>query len=152
MTTSRRSPERRPRGGHADAPDEIAKSPQPPAGMSFAHLATSAAGIAGRPVTFTTAVLLLLACAILGPVFHFADAWQLAVNTGTTIVTFLMVFLIQNTQNRDTVALHIKLDELIRVTRGARNALMALEDLDEQQLVRLRRDLERGGKPRRTTD
>jgi low affinity Fe/Cu permease len=87
-----------------------------------------------------------------GPAFHYADAWQLAVNTGTTIVTFLMVFLIQNTQNRDTVALHIKLDELIRVTRGARNAMMALEDLDEEQLVRLRRELEHDGERGRQPD
>jgi low affinity Fe/Cu permease len=115
------------------------------AASSFAHLATSAASLAGRPLTFLVAVLLLLVWAVLGPMFHYADAWQLAVNTVTTIVTFLMVFLIQNTQNRDTVALHIKLDELIRVTRGARNAMMALEDLDEEQLLRLRQELEHDG-------
>jgi low affinity Fe/Cu permease len=80
-----------------------------------------------------------------GPLFGFSDSWQLIINTGTTIVTFLMVFLIQNTQNRDTQELHLKLDELIRATKGARNMLLDLEELDDQQLERLRVVYERIG-------
>lgn len=87
-----------------------------------------------------------------GPLFDYSDTWQLVVNTGTTIVTFLMVFLIQNTQNRDTQALHLKLDELIRVTKGAHNRLLDLEELDDQQLERLRLVYERLGQKARKAD
>jgi low affinity Fe/Cu permease len=80
---------------------------------------------------------------VTGPLFHFSDTWQLVINTGTTIVTFLMVFLIQNTQNRDSEAIHIKLDELIRAMDGAHNALLDLEELDEQALNRIRVNYER---------
>jgi low affinity Fe/Cu permease len=108
----------------------------------FTRFAKWTARVAGRPATFALAVTVILAWAVTGPLFGFSDTWQLVINTGTTIVTFLMVFLIQNTQNRDTEALHVKLDELIRASRGAHNALLDLEELDEEELDRIRGDYE----------
>jgi low affinity Fe/Cu permease len=104
----------------------------------FTHFAKWTAHAAGQPVTFAVAVGVLVVWALTGPMFHFNDSWQLVINTGTTIITFLMVFLIQNTQNRDAVAVHLKLDELIRAVHGARNRLMDLEDLTEEELEALR--------------
>jgi len=99
--------------------------------------------VTGRPVTFLIAVLVILAWVITGPLFKFSDTWQLVINTGTTIVTFLMVFLIQNTQNRDSEATQIKLDELIRAIKGAHNALLDLEELEDEHLDRIRDHYER---------
>jgi low affinity Fe/Cu permease len=93
---------------------------------------------AGAPITFCLAVGVVLVWAITGRWFGFSDTWQLVINTGTTIVTFLMVFLIQNTQNRDATAMQIKLDELIRAIEGAQNRIIAVEDMPEEGLVRLR--------------
>lgn len=108
----------------------------------FTRFAKWTSHITGRPVTFAVALLALVVWAVSGPVFGFSDTWQLVINTGTTIVTFLMVFLIQNTQNRDSEALHIKLDELIRANRGAQNALLDLEELEEKELDKIRQDYE----------
>lgn len=90
---------------------------------------------AGRPTTFLIAALLVVAWAVTGPMFDFSETWQLFINTGTTIVTFLMVFLIQSAQNRDSQAIHLKLDELIRAKKGARNMLLDLDDLSDEQLA-----------------
>ncbi|HSF30571.1 MAG TPA: low affinity iron permease family protein [Candidatus Tectomicrobia bacterium] len=115
----------------------------------FTRFAKWTARISGRPVTFALAVAIILVWAVTGPVFGFSDTWQLVINTSTTIVTFLMVFLIQNTQNRDTEALQIKLDEVIRALEGAHNALLDLEELDEEQLDRIRSNYEQLAKAAR---
>ncbi len=104
----------------------------------FTQFANAAARATGRPGTFVLAASIVVVWAILGPVFHFSDTWQLVINTGTTIITFLMVFLIQNTQNRDSEAMHVKLDEVIRALGGAHNALLDLEELDEEMLDKMR--------------
>ena len=95
----------------------------------------------GSPAALGVAALVIVVWALSGPIFGFSDTWQLVINTGTTIVTFLMVFLIQNTQNRDTEALQLKIDELIRVTEQARNRLITLEDLTEEEMDKVKREL-----------
>ena len=109
----------------------------------FHRIAQKTSNAVGSAWAFSLAVLIIIGWAASGPIFKFSDTWQLVINTGTTIVTFLMVFLIQNTQNRDAKVLHLKLDELIRVTRKARNHLVDLEDCTDEELEQLEREFER---------
>ncbi|HET8763377.1 MAG TPA: low affinity iron permease family protein [Gemmatimonadales bacterium] len=108
----------------------------------FTRFAHTTARISGHVGTFITATVVIVIWAVTGPLFHFSDTWQLVINTGTTIVTFLMVFLIQNTQNRDSQAVQIKLDELIRAIESANNSLLDLEDLEQADLDLIRGDYE----------
>jgi low affinity Fe/Cu permease len=105
----------------------------------FTRFAKWSSRATGHPATFMGGVLVVILWAALGPHFHYSDTWQLVINTGTTIITFLMVFLIQNTQNRDTVAIQVKLDELIRAVEGAHNRLIDLEDLDDEELDKMKK-------------
>ena len=104
----------------------------------FTRFSKWTAHTTGKPATFVLALAVIVIWAVTGPIFHWSDTWQLVVNTGTTIITFLMVFLIQSTQNRDAVAVQVKLDELLRISPGAHNVLLDLEELDERELDRLR--------------
>ena len=107
--------------------------------MKFDRFAQWLANHSGRPVIFIIALMLIIAWGVSGPLFHFNDTWQLVINTSTTIITFLMVFLIQNTQNRDNDELHIKIDELLRTTKRAHKALLDLEDMGPAELHALRK-------------
>ena len=109
----------------------------------FNWCATRTSAGAGHPITFGTAVAVIIVWAATGPLFHYSDTWQLVINTGTTIVTFLMVFLIQNTQNRDAKAIHLKLDELIRAKKGARNRLVDLENCTDEELDQIEAEFKR---------
>ena len=128
--------------------------------LNFSHYARVVADALGTPWAFFTACAFVIAWAAAGPLFGFSDAWRLVINTGTTIATFLIVFLIQNTQNRDAKALHLKLDELIRTLRGARNDLIDLEDCTDEELETLQREFvklrngrsARGSEQRRTLE
>ena len=111
-------------------------------GAVFEHLASRVAAAAGRPLAFALALAIVLGWGVSGPLFGFSDTWQLVINTGTTIVTFLMVFLIQNAQNRDAAAIQAKLDELIRAIDGARNQFIGIEHLTEAELERIRGTIE----------
>jgi low affinity Fe/Cu permease len=116
--------------------------PRHRSGRSFTRFAKITSRATGRPLAFILAVAVVLTWLITGPIFHYSDTWQLVINTATTVVTFLMVFLIQNTQYRDTEALHLKLDELLRVTEGAHTALLDLEELSDQELDTIRKKYE----------
>jgi low affinity Fe/Cu permease len=109
----------------------------------FSNMACGAARYAGHPLAFLTAVVLVLIWAFTGPMFHYSDTWQLVINTSTTIVTFLMVFLIQHTQNRDTLAVQLKLAELIMAATGAEDRLATAEDLSEEELEEMHKDYQR---------
>jgi len=122
----------------------------------FRKFAQAASQAVGSSWAFILAVLIILVWGATGPMFHYSDTWQLVINTGTTIITFLMVFLIQNTQNRDAKAIHLKLDELIRAVEGARTHLVELEELSDEELERLQKQFTRlrnsEPKDRRVTD
>jgi low affinity Fe/Cu permease len=115
----------------------------------FSRFAKWTAHATGHPLAFVLAAVIIVVWLVSGPLFGFSDTWQLVINTGTTIVTFLMVFLIQNTQNRDSAAVHLKLDELVRTVNGAHNALLNLEELTETDLERLRSQYEALGRAAR---
>jgi low affinity Fe/Cu permease len=126
---------------------------------AFRVFAQRSSAMLGSAWAFTGAVLVILVWLLTGPMFHFSDTWQLIINTATTVVTFLMVFLIQNTQNRDAKAMHLKLDELIRALKGARNQLVDLEELSdeelkilEEQFRRMRKRAEKDGRHSRHTE
>ncbi|HYC24184.1 MAG TPA: low affinity iron permease family protein [Candidatus Bathyarchaeia archaeon] len=121
----------------------MSDQPHAAPGDVFRRMAHRSADIFGSAWAFIGALLLVAAWAALGPYFRYSDSWQLVINTGTTIVTFLMVFLIQNAQNRDARAIHLKLDELIRGVRGARNGMISLEELTEEQLDALQQEFQR---------
>ena len=112
----------------------------------FTRVSTSIATAVGQPLAFVLATMIIVVWAVTGPIFHFSDTWQLVVNTGTTIVTFLMVFLIQNAQNRDAAAMQAKLDELLRAVTKARDQFIGVEHLTEREIEMIRRALEREAK------
>jgi len=109
----------------------------------FHKFAYATSEVMGSPWAFLIAVSTIVVWGLLGPVFHYSDSWQLIINTGTTIITFLMVFLIQNTQNRDAQAFHLKLNELIHAIKGARNKMIDLEDLSDEELKKLKQEFEK---------
>lgn len=112
----------------------------------FNHLANATAKLAGRPWTFIVCLAVVLIWAVTGPVFRYSETWQLVINTGTTIVTFLMVFLIQNTQNRDAAAMHAKMDELIYAVKKADAGFIGIEHLTDKELAAILREVERRGR------
>ena len=118
----------------------------------FRAFSRNTASAVGSAWAFIIAITVIVVWAVTGPMFHFSDTWQLIINTGTTIVTFLMVFLIQNTQNRDGKAIQLKLDELIRALEGARNKLVDLEDLSDEELKKLQKEFERLQRQSKETD
>jgi low affinity Fe/Cu permease len=114
---------------------------------AFRQFAKRSAEAVGTPTASLASIALILVWGSMGPVFHYSDTWQLVINTATTIITFLMVFLIQNTQNRDSKAIHLKLDELIKAMRGARNSVIDLDSLTDDQLKRLENEYKKLGGP-----
>jgi low affinity Fe/Cu permease len=109
----------------------------------FRRWSAKVAEVVGSPWAFLLAALAVVVWAVTGPIFHYSDTWQLVINTATTVITFLMIFLVQNTQNRDAKAIHLKLDELIRSNAAARNSMLDLEDLDDEELARLAAEFQR---------
>jgi len=109
----------------------------------FRKISAKISGVVGSPLSFALAIIVIILWAASGPRFSYSDTWQLVINTGTTIITFLMVFIIQNTQNRDTKAIHLKLDELIKGVRGARNGLIDLEEMTDEELNALQKEFQK---------
>jgi low affinity Fe/Cu permease len=131
----------------ADEPESVARRLH----NYFSHFAQQTSHATGQPTTFLLALMVIVVWGITGPIFNYSDTWQLFINTGTTIVTFLMVFLIQNTQNRDTLALHLKLSELVFAVKGAKNKYAALEMLEDQELEDLHAEFSRRAEHMRET-
>src|SRR5437899_224912 len=129
---------RRPKPNHSEKEKERREVKE-----HFRTFSHAVAETMGSAWSFTVAIVIIMAWAVTGPIFHYSDTWQLVINTATTIVTFLMVFLIQNTQNRDAKAIHLKLDELIRAIKGARDSLVDLENLSDEELERLKKEFNR---------
>ena len=125
--------------GHAPKHDATAAGQQKTHGR-FGHFAQETSRITGKPITFLLAVAVVLVWAVTGPIFNYSDTWQLVINTGTTVVTFLMVFLIQNTQNRDTLALQLKLSELVLAAKNVEDRFATIEDLSDEELEELHKD------------
>lgn len=125
----------------SNLPIGMASAGAPSKGDWFGGLAVATSRLSGRPATFLLAVAVVIVWGVTGPLFGFSDTWQLVINTGTTIVTFLMVFLIQATQNRDTLALQLKLDELIVATSNARNEIAGIEEAPDEQIERAKLEL-----------
>jgi low affinity Fe/Cu permease len=121
---------------------------QPIPGFGFRRFAQATSQASGSSVAFAAAVLLVVSWAVAGPFFGYSDSWELVINTLTTIITFLMVFLIQNTQNRDAMAMQLKLDELVRAVEGARNSLLDLENVSDEELAKLKEEFGRLSKER----
>ena len=125
------------------ANDSIGPNQTTPASSTKGSVVIFSASPIGRAHTFGLAIAVVLLWAATGPIFGYSDAWQLVINTGTTIITFLMVFLLQHTQNRDTIAIQLKLDELNRVNKSARNRILSLEDMTEDELKQIKASFER---------
>src|SRR5207248_1585821 len=141
MTANGHQPRRS--GGANHAKHAVTRRQRPiKTNHGFQGFARSMARMAGRPSAFFLAIVAIVMWAMLGPIFHFSDTWQLVINTATTIITFLMVFVIQNTQNRDSEAMQLKLDELIRANKGCHNAVLDIEELSEEELDRLKQGYE----------
>ena len=122
--------------------ETLAKTEGHGSSFGFARFSALVAALAGRPITFALALTIIIIWAASGPLFHFSDTWQLVINTGTTIITFLMVFVIQNAQNRDAMAIQVKLDELICATKDARDKLVGIENLDDVVVSDLKAEIE----------
>ena len=133
-------------GVKTDAPSNVVADISPRLRQAVHDFAHTSACAVGSPWSFLLACVVVVAWAVTGPVFGWSDTWQLVINTGTTIITFLMVFLIQNTQNRDAQALHLKLDEIIRALHGARNKLIDLEESSDEEIEGLRKEFQRARK------
>jgi low affinity Fe/Cu permease len=118
----------------------------------FGRLAVATSRLSGKPATFLLALAIVVIWGITGPYFGYSDTWQLVINTGTTIITFLMVFLIQATQNRDTLALQLKLDELIVATKNARNEIVGIEESSDREIANAKKDLSQRLRPKRPND
>jgi low affinity Fe/Cu permease len=127
----------------ADQHERRHRPTEPGVSDRFHRFASAASKVVGSPWSFLVATAIIVIWGLTGPMFQFSDTWQLIINTGTTIVTFLMVFLIQNTQNRDAKAIHLKLDELLRGVKGARNQLIDLESLSEEEIEALEKEFKR---------
>jgi low affinity Fe/Cu permease len=128
----------------AKTSDSRSHTASSPLAQQFSRFAHTISTWTGHPVAFLLAVFLVVVWILTGPIFHYSDTWQLVINTGTTIVTFLMVFLIQNTQNRDTLAIQLKLSELVLAMKGAENKFAAIEDLSDEELEQLHNDCRAG--------